>query len=201
MAYNEFTLQQLIKQFGITIDTTVDLYSHLSEVPLSPTFLERLDDESSLALEISTEKARSEFIIAPILSETRRMSGHRFGLLSGVEFTVDASAGLTGFCDYILTHSRQQLFVESPVLMLVEAKNEDMKRGYGQCIAEMVAAQRFNEQEGKPLAKIYGAVTIGNIWKFIELENKTARIDSEDYSLENVGKVIGILLCLLAPSG
>jgi len=83
--------------------------------------------------------------------------------------------------------------------MLVEAKNEDMKRGYGQCIAEMLAAQRFKEQEGKPFAKIYGAVTIGNIWKFIELENKTARTDSEDYSLKNFGKVIGILLRLLSP--
>jgi len=44
---------------------------------------------------------------------------------------VDKEQGLTGFCDYILTRTSRQLFVEAPVMMLVEAKNEDMKRGYG----------------------------------------------------------------------
>ncbi len=81
--------------------------------------------------------------------------------------------------------------------MLVEAKNEDMKRGYGQCLAEMLAAQRFNAADGHGHDKVYGAVTTGERWKFLELEGTTARIDSEDYYLEHVGKIMGILLHLL----
>ena len=42
--------------------------------------------------------------------------------------------------------------------MLVEAKNEDMKSGYGQCVAEMVAAQKFNKREGDKIDKIYASV-------------------------------------------
>ena len=80
--------------------------------------------------------------------------------------------------------------------MVAEAKKEDMKKGYGQCIAEMIAAQRFNEREGEAISKIYGAVTTGDRWKFLELESATARIDAADYYIENVGKILGILLRL-----
>ncbi|HLK59946.1 MAG TPA: hypothetical protein VKU00_25520 [Chthonomonadaceae bacterium] len=36
-----------------------------------------------------------------------------------------------------ITRSPEQLFVKVPVLV-AEAKNEDMKKGYARCIAEMV---------------------------------------------------------------
>jgi hypothetical protein len=196
MAYTDFTLSSLTKQFNLTLDTTTDLHSSIPDAAPDPAFLVRLEDEVSLALAVSTEKARSEFIIAPILSEVRRMAGRTFGLLSGVDFTVDTAQGLAGVCDYIITRSRQQLFIEAPVLMLVEAKNEDMKRGYAQCIAEMIAAQTFNSREGVQIDKIYGAVTIGERWKFLELEGATVRIDSEDYYIERIGKIMGILLHL-----
>lgn len=206
MAYADFTLSSVTRQFGLTLETTTDLYSHVPEVTLDPAFLVRLDDEVSLALATSTEKARSEFIIAPILAEARRMAGRSFGLHSGIDFSVDPARGLSGVCDYILTRSPQQLFVEAPILMLVEAKNEDMKRGYAQCIAEMIAAQTFNAREadgplpGVEAATIYGAVTIGNIWTFLELNQTTVRIDREEYHIEHVGKIMGILLHLTAPS-
>lgn len=198
MAYADFTLRSVTRQFNLKIDTTLDLYSHVPEAVLDPAFLVRLEDEVSLALSISTEKARSEFIIAPILSEVRRMAGRRIGLLSGVDFTVDPAQGLMGVCDFVITRSSQELFIEAPVLMLVEAQNEDMKRGYAQCIAEMIAAQTFNAREGSETDKVYGAVTIGERWKFLELEGTTARIDSEDYYIERVGKIMGILLHLTA---
>jgi hypothetical protein len=194
MSYADFTLSSVTRQFNLTLDTTTDLYSHVSEVAPDPAFLVRLEDEVSLALAVSTEKARSEFIIAPILSEVRRMSGRRISLLSGVEFTVDPEKGLSGVCDYVITRSPQQFFIEAPVLMLVEAKNEDMKRGYAQCIAEMLAAQAFNAREGVVCNTIYGAVTLGERWKFLELEGTTARIDAEDYYIEHVAKIMGILL-------
>ena len=73
-----------------------------------------------MALQVSTERSRSEFLIAPILAEVRYMAHNEIALFSGVEFTVDALQDLSGFCDYIVTRSRQQMFVEAPVLMLAE---------------------------------------------------------------------------------
>lgn len=56
--------------------------------------------------------------------------------------------------------------ISAPVIAIVEAKNEDIKSGLGQCIAEMVAAQIFNEHENNEIPTIYGIVTSGEIWKF-----------------------------------
>ena len=114
----------------------------------------------------------------------------------GVEFTIDDAQGLAGICDYIITRVPEQLFVKAPVLMLVEAKNEDMKRGFAQCGAEMLAAQRFNEREGTTVARLYGVVTIGELWRFMLLEGTTLRIDSRSYHIDRLPKILGILLQL-----
>jgi hypothetical protein len=194
MAYADFTLSRLTKKFNLTLDTNADLYAHIPAVTPDPTFLSRLQRDMEMALKVSTERSRSEFIIAPILAEVRYMAHNEIALFSGVEFTVDALQDLSGFCDYIVTRSRQQLFVEAPVLMLAEAKNEEIKRGYAQCFAEMIAAQLFNAREGSDVEKIYGAVRIGNQWKFLELEGAVARIDLTDYYIEHLDKIMGILL-------
>ncbi len=196
MAYSDFTLQGLIRQFGLTIDETSELFSGVPEATAGESLLTTLQENVPLALAIATEKARSEFIIAPVLTELRRKLDRRIGLFSGVEFTVDPAAGLAGVCDFIVTRSPQQLFISAPILMLVEAKNEDMKRGYAQCIAEMIAAQRFNIREGDERAVVYGVVTTGNLWRFLRLEQTTVRIDPGDYHIDRIGKIMGILLHL-----
>ena len=113
-------------------------------VTLSALLQETLAESVPLALEVSTEKARSEFIIAPMLAETRRQFAGQISLFSGIDFTVDAEAGLRGVCDFLFSLSPLQLYVQAPVLAVVEAKNENIKAGIGQCVAEMLAAQRFN---------------------------------------------------------
>jgi hypothetical protein len=196
MAYADFTLSGLAKQFDLTIDETSDLVSHVPPAALDERFVTRLAEDAVLALAVSTEKARSEFIIAPVLAELRRMAQCRIGLFSGVDFTVDPAAGLAGVCDFIITRSPEQLFITAPVLMLVEAKNEDMKRGYAQCVAEMIAAQRFNEREGNATELIYGAVTTGNVWRFLRLTGTRVSVDRREYHIERVSHIVGILLQL-----
>ena len=196
MAYSEFTLPALTRQFNLTIDETTDLFAAVSEIALRPEFREQLTTMSPLALTTSTEKARSEFIIAPVLLELWLLKDRKIGLLSGVEFSFDEAQGLNGICDYILTQSPEQLFVTSPVLMLVEAKNEDMKRGFAQCGAEMIAAQKFNEREGNAVDRIYGVVTIGELWRFMQLEGTRLQIDVRSYHIERLPKIMGILLHL-----
>jgi hypothetical protein len=78
--------------------------------------------------------------------------------------------------------------------MIVEAKNENIKGGLGQCVAEMIAAQLFNEREGNAIDTIYGAVTTGEIWKFLKLVGAVASIDLSDYYIvRDVPKILGIL--------
>ena len=196
MAYASFTLSQLTQQFGLSIDEKSDLFAPLPEAVLRPEFQTQLHELAPLALAVSSEKARSELIIAPVLLELWRMTGQQIGFFSGIIFDVDKSLGLDGFCDYILTRTSRQLFIEAPVVMLVEAKNEDMKSGYGQCLAEMIAAQRFNAAQGHGEEAVYGVVTTGERWKFLRLDGAMAQIDSEDYYLDHIGKIMGIFLYL-----
>jgi hypothetical protein len=96
---------------------------------------------------------------------------------SGIELNIDKERDLTGFCDFIISQSPEQLFLNTPVITVVEAKNENIMSGLGQCAAEMIASRIFNQQEGTTLAKIYGVVTSGNIWKFLKLEGNGIYID------------------------
>ncbi|MFM8005054.1 MAG: hypothetical protein ACKO86_08930, partial [Dolichospermum sp.] len=91
------------------------------------------------------EKARSEMIITPILLEVRRKANYQISLFSGTDFNVDIERGLNGYCDFVISRSKEQLTINAPVLIIVEAKNENIKGGLGQCAAAMLAAQLFNE--------------------------------------------------------
>ncbi|MDM8569368.1 hypothetical protein QUF50_07670 [Thiotrichales bacterium HSG1] len=144
-----------------------------------------------LALAIGTEKACSELIIVNIFLEIKKQLNISF--FSGIDFTVDRERGLNGFCDFIISKSSEQLFLDSPVLAVVEAKNEKIISGLGQCIAEMIAAEIYNKQDNKSIPCIYGAVTTGHAWKFLKLEKNTVYIDIEDYYIKNPKKIIGII--------
>ena len=197
MSYSDFTLSRLVKQFSLTTEEGADLYADTPPVALRPEFEQLLTRFAPLALNFSTEKSRSEFIIAPVLAELWHLANQEISLFSGADFTVDPESGLAGVCDYIITRSRERLFISAPVILVVEAKNEDLRRGYAQCIAEMLAAQRFNESEGGSSEKVYGVVTIGSLWKFFELEGTTVRIDQTEYG-KDFGKILGILLHMAA---
>jgi hypothetical protein len=80
------------------------------------------------------------------------------------------------------------------VVMIVEAKNENIKGGLGQCVAEMIAAHMFNAREGSGIDTIYGAVTSGEIWKFLTLGGSVVSIDLSDYYIvRDVHNIMGIL--------
>lgn len=68
-------------------------------------------------------------------------------MFSGREFNLSPENGLTGFCDFLISKSSEQIIIKAPVIALVEAKNDNIQSGLGQCIAEMVAAQLFNQQK------------------------------------------------------
>lgn len=193
MAYSDFKLSELIKTFGLTISESSGLFANVPEVDYSDILATLLQENVDLAVSINTEKARSEMIIAPILLELRRKFNYQIGLFSGVDFNVDNERGLNGFCDFIISLSKEQLLVRAPVITLVESKNENLNYGLGQCVAEMIAAQLFNQKEENEIPIIYGAVTIGTIWQFLKLKDKTIFIDLSQYYIKDIKKILGIL--------
>ena len=193
MSYSQFTLDQMKADFGLTIQEDQSLFADLTELAPSPLLEQILQQYLPLALAINSEKARSEFIIAPILGDVRHQVPQPISLFSGKEFNVDTDRGLTGFCDFILSRSKEQLFIEAPVFTVVEAKNEDIIGGLGQCAAAMVAAQIFNERKQYTTPHIYGCVTTGNLWRFLRLGQSSLGIDRDEYYIKELPKILGIL--------
>lgn len=177
MAYSDFTLTKVRAAFGLTFEENKSLFRDVLEIPPSEFLSEALEYYVPLASAINTEKARSELIIAPVLFELRRRSQDRVSVFSGSEFNVDPSQGLSGYCDFILSSSGEIYDIVAPVIAIVEAKNENIKAGLGRCIAEMVAAQIFNERQENRIDIIYGAVTTGTLWRFLVLEERKVCID------------------------
>jgi len=195
MSYSDFkSLEDVKKKFGISVSSGGSLFGLQGDFELSERFAEILDENVDLALNINTEKARSELIISPLLVETRKLLNRKISLFSGVEFNVDDKLGLTGFCDFILSKSPDQVFIEVPVVCIVEAKNENIKSGYAQCAAEMVAAEIFNRQNLHAIDYILGIVTTGSNWKFLKLENNVIYIDFNEYLITQAGRILGILV-------
>jgi len=198
MSYKDFTLEQIAQTFAVSIQGNADTFPNPPLVQLTPSFTAYLAYSASLALSINTEKARSEMMIAPILIELKRISQDRISLFSGIEFNVDPASGLNGFCDFIISLSSQQLYLEAPVAIVIEAKNENIKGGLAQCLAAMIAAQRFNQQRTE-LPQIYGAVTTGNQWKFLKLAGNIAQIDRKDYYIDQLEAIFSILVGMTDP--
>ena len=194
MSYSDFTLQTVVKELQLVFNERTNLFAQIPESPISDHLAITLKENIPLALAIHTEKARSELIIAAILVELRKMLNYQISLFSGVEFNVDPQRGLNGVCDFIITRSPEQFFIRAPVIVIVEAKNENIKGGLGQCIAAMLAARLFNAQEDQPISTVYGAVTSGSVWKFLQLVDKTVYIDLEEYHINNAAKILGILM-------
>jgi hypothetical protein len=194
MAYTDFTLDMLIEQFGLQIQEDSAFLAEFAPLPISSLLRQELAENVSLARDISTEKARSEFIIAPVLVEVRRQCQRRISIFSGVEFTVDVAQGLRGVCDFLISLSPLQLTIQAPVVSVVEAKNENMKAGIAQCTAEMLAAQKFNTLRGRALPAVYGAVTTGILWRFLRLQDTTVAVASTEHTIEQVEQIVGILV-------
>lgn len=194
MAYSNFTLDKVQAEFDLILHEDRNLFAEVPGVQPSSHFQQTLDEYLPLATAINTEKARSEFLIAPILAEVRRQTNYQVSLFSGVEFDVERDRALSGICDYIISCAKEQYFIRTPVVIIIEAKNENIKAGLGQCIAAMVAAQLFNERQGTTIPTLYGAVTTGTTWKFITLERQSVCIDLMEYYINQIEKILGILL-------
>ncbi|MEI6414601.1 MAG: hypothetical protein WCP34_10125 [Pseudomonadota bacterium] len=195
MAYSNFTFDKIKKELNLITEDKTGLFSHIAEVEADKYFSESFrEDNIPLGLAINTEKARSELIVTPVLLELRKMMNKQISLFSGIEFNVVEEQGLNGVCDFIVSLSTEQFYLDAPIVIIVEAKKEDITRGLPQCIAEMRASQIFNENRGNQIETIYGVVTTGSNWKFLKLRNQTVSMDLDEYYIKELNKIMGILL-------
>ncbi len=197
MSYSDFTLKKVKQDLGIKVIENEDLFSQVEAVKISDYLATTLQYNLPLAMALGTEKARSELVIANVLLEVRKKLDNKVSFFSGISLDVDKSKSLTGFCDFIMSQSSEQFYMSSPIITVVEAKNESISSGLGQCIAEMYASSLFNDKEGTHLSVIYGAVTTGSTWRFLRYENKKAYIDLPEYYIADVTKIMGILVSMM----
>jgi hypothetical protein len=196
MPYSDFTLADLPTRLGLTLVEVDDLHAGVPEVPLSPLgYQVIIERHLPLAVAATTEKSKSELLTAPIMVEVREALHRRVSYFSGNEFTIDRLRGLSGACDFLICRSPVQSVIQSPVTVVVEAKNDSIASGLGQCVAEMFAARIFNERAGNNIPVIHGCVTTGILWQFLTLEGDRVTLDGRQYALpERLTKVFGILV-------
>jgi hypothetical protein len=194
MAYNQFTLQRVVADFGLTLCSVTDLYPDAVPQPVPAAYRHNLARNTRLATTIHTEAARAQLLIGPLMAEVWAAAADRIALFVGTRFDVDESVGLAGVCDYILGRPPQLHYVTTPVMMIVEAKNDDVPGGLGQCAAAMVAAQRFNSARPPAPTVIHGAVTDGERWRFLRLTDARLDIELGDRPIADPDRLFGVLL-------
>lgn len=194
VAFSEFTLETVERSLGVGT-READLFPDAPAATAPGWLAGSLARGTRLAL--ISEKARSEFIVVPILLAARELAADRFAIYSGQQLDVDPDRGLTGECDFILAVGPPVPPLRAPIATVVEAKKNDVEAGLGQCVAQMVAAQRFNEAAGRAAGPVFGCVTTGETWQFLRLAGSTALLDARRYYLDNVSGILGVLLAVV----
>ncbi len=197
MPYMDFTFPAVLDRFSLQAKQTALFPTALAVTP-SAWLLETLSQAEPFAL--GSEKARSEFVVAPILLAVRGLSGNRVTLYSGQRFDVDASAGLSGECDFLLAAADPLPVVRAPIIGLVEAKKNDVEGGLGQCAAQMLGALRFNASENSGVETVYGCVTTGETWQFLRLNGNNLAVDTRRYYINELPVILGVFQSILSES-
>ena len=136
----------------------------------------------------ASEASRCEAIIFPVLKESYKAYANQYALWIKKSITYDDI--LSGTPDYFIS-TRSELgktVVGTPLILLVEAKKNDFEQGWGQCLAELVAAQKINDDAGFP---VYGIVTDGTLWQFGRLIGDTFTQNKTDFALANLPMLFG----------
>lgn len=196
MAYSDFDVPTVEERFGVRVLPGA-VFPELAPVPVPGWLADFLARGAELRVE--SEKARNEFIVAPLLLAVRELSGGRAAVFSGERFDVEPATGLGGEFDFLLTLAPAVPIIRAPAVAVVEAKRQDIAGGLGQCAALMVAARRFNVRHGRPTATVYGCVTTGEDWQFLRLADEPViRYDTNRLYRSDLGRILAAFLHAVA---
>ena len=192
MAFSDFkTISEVQEQFRITY--TEDDFVEAEPSNPSAEFLRDFEFTRERIHVLASEAARCEAIIFPILKESYKAYADQYALW--IKQSIAYDEVLNGTPDYFIS-TRSELgktVVGIPLILLVEAKKNDFEQGWGQCLAELVAAQKINAEKmnGSPAFPVYGIVTDGTWWQFGRLIEDTFTQNTTDFALANLPMLFG----------
>jgi hypothetical protein len=190
MPYAEFATETVESRLGLRIELG-ELFPNLDPLPVPEWVVQSLARGRESAALVS-EKARSEFVVVPILLAARELAPTALSIFSGHRLDVDSNLGLVGECDFILALTSPVPRLKAPLITILEAKKGDIEAGLGQCIAQAVAARIFNERAGEPVRPVFGCVTSGNDWQFFRLDGSDITLDRKLWYLDQVGGILAM---------
>jgi hypothetical protein len=196
MAFTDFkSIQQVQQTFNIKY--TEENYIEYDELEPSPTFLEEFNFSRQNIDVFSSEAARCENIIYPIIREVYKKYVAKFSLWS--HHTLSYDEVLTGTPDYLITSKSPlgKTILGLPLIVIVEAKQNNFMAGWGQCLAELLAAQKLNQNETLP---VQGVVTDGETWHFGKLVRQVFIKNETVLAISDLKKIFGAISCLLRDS-
>lgn len=189
MAFSDYkNISQVQKEFGIKYTEE----SFLVVAPLEPSahFRQEFEFDRENIDIFTSEASRTELIITPILREVYKRFHNQYSFW--IQKPLAYNDKLTGTPDYMIA-TRSPLgktVLEFPLVVIVEAKKNDFEQGWGQCLAELVAAQKINDDAALP---VYGIVTDGELWKFGKLVGDTFTSNREGYTVGDLAELFGAL--------
>ncbi len=176
-----FAPQDILAYFGVSLQRrSLQLPHYLGELDRLTDLKSRIE-ESLPRLSLTSEMARREFLIAPVLTDLL----HYTQATLNVEYPVAISNQLKGSLDYLLQNHQ--------TFLVIEAKNEDLERGFVQLAIELIALDQWIESE-QPI--LYGAISTGNIWQFGRFDRQSRAV-TQDLDLYRVPADLDDLLRIL----
>jgi hypothetical protein len=192
--YSSYSYKSVKKKFGLQ-SVNDDLFGEIPLIVPSDWLNSALIRGNKMST--ISEKSRSEWIVAPILMEIQYLNNDKLSVISGENLDVDKDLSLTGECDFIFSRNPNAIIIESPIFCMIEAEKHDILGGLGQCIAQMIGAQRLNEQDGIHYPIIYGCVTTGKAWQFLKMEGNIVTIHHQEIFLIEVPRLLGIFQTII----
>ncbi|MEQ9353882.1 hypothetical protein [Coleofasciculus chthonoplastes] len=182
-------LGEVLKEYEITASETN--YIIENKIDIRESFREDLEFCMKELTFEESEYAICETIIFPVLKELYRLYRDKFTLWSHKSLIYNEK--LSGVPDYIIAKRSplgKEIF-EQPFFVAVEAKRDDFTKGWGQCLAEMVAIQKMNDHSEQQT--IYGIVSNGQLWQFGKLQNNRFTKNFAAYTIYNLEQLFAAL--------
>jgi hypothetical protein len=192
MAYRDFKEKDLREKFQLR-QRIQPIFQNERVTPVQPSqrLLHSLEDAKLITL--STEKALSERVIAPILSEIKRLNPKTIQIFSGEVINGDKNAGLNGEIDFIITRRTDTIEPQAPILSVTEAKIGRVDKAIPQAAAQMLGARLFNQENNEPIPVIHGIITDGTSWLMLRLENSTLTVNDHYFYTIELNNLLGVL--------
>ncbi|NEO91057.1 MAG: hypothetical protein F6K56_12735 [Moorea sp. SIO3G5] len=189
MAFSDFkTIADVQKHYQIKYEEGTFIVSQDTDPP--EIFLKDLEFYKETIDVFSSEASRSEIIISPLLRELYKKYYKTYAFW--IQKSIFYDQILSGTPDYIFSTKSElgKTVLEKPLVIIIEAKKNDFQQGWGQCLAELVASQKINQDVQRP---VYGIVTDGNLWQFGRLKIDIFTQNIENFTIDKLSRLYGAL--------